>query len=148
MIAPTAIVETTVPESTKVWNWTHIREDAVIGENCVIGEHVYIDHGVVVGNGCKIQNGANLYAPLELGDYVFIGPGVVVCNDRRPRAWHWDPTASPVTKICSCASAGARAVILPGVTVHESAVIGAGSVVVKDVSANTTVVGNPARVVS
>jgi acetyltransferase-like isoleucine patch superfamily enzyme len=145
MIHPTAIVDGTVDPTSKVWAWAHIREGARVAHGCIVGEHVYIDHDVVIGSGCKIQNGANLYAPLVIGSNVFIGPGAIICNDRAPRAWMWDPTSSLRTVICDRASVGAGAIILPGVTIGESAIVGAGSVVVHDVPPNVTVFGSPAR---
>ena len=148
MIDPLAVVETLdVASTAKIWRWTHVREGARIGEHCIVGEHVYIDHDVVIGDGCKIQNGANLYAPLIIEDDVFIGPGVIVCNDRLPRAWGWDPSSSPLTRICRGSSIGAGAVLLPGVRIGENAVVGAGAVVTKSVLPNALVVGNPAKVV-
>lgn len=147
MIANSAIVEpgAVIGDGTVVWHFSHIRETAVIGLDCNIGEHVYIDNGVVIGRGCKIQNGANLYGPLVIGDNVFIGPGAIVCNDRRPRAWVWDRSAASTTTIRSRASIGAGAIIMTGVTIGDSAMVGAGTVVTKDVPPNTTVVGYPAR---
>ncbi len=146
MRAESAIVETNaIGEGTKIWHFTHVRENVSIGRDCNIGEHVYIDNDVVIGRGCKIQNGANLYGPLRIGDNVFIGPGAIICNDRRPRAWVWDRSSTATTVICDRASVGAGAIILTGVTVGDSAMVGAGSVVTKDVPSNTTVIGYPAR---
>ena len=146
MQAESAIVETSaIGEGTKIWHFSHIRENVSIGPDCTIGEHVYIDNDVVIGRGCKIQNGANLYGPLRIGDNVFIGPGVIICNDRRPRAWVWDRCSAHTTVIRDRASVGAGAIILTGVTIGDSAMVGAGSVVTRDVPPNTTVIGYPAR---
>lgn len=146
MIVSSAVVETeNIGEDINIWHWTHVRENVTIGPGCTIGEHVYIDNDVEIGRNCKIQNGANLYGPLVIGDNVFIGPGVIICNDRRPRAWAWDRSAALRTTIRDRASIGAGAIIMTGVTIGDSAMVGAGTVVTKDVPPNTTVVGYPMR---
>lgn len=149
MVHETAIVEpgASVGEGTNIWHWTHVREGAKIGKDCNIGQCVYIDNDVVIGDRCKIQNGANLYGPLEIGDDVFIGPGAVVCNDAFPRAYEWDRCAAPLTQIMDKASIGAMAVVLPWTIVGHGAMVGAGSVVTRNVPRNSVVTGVPAEVV-
>jgi UDP-2-acetamido-3-amino-2,3-dideoxy-glucuronate N-acetyltransferase len=143
-----------VGEGTKVWHQAQIREEATVGANCIIGKGVYIDFDVVVGDKVKIQNGASIYHGVTLEEGVFVGPGACLTNDKYPRSItpagelkrdeDWE--ADPVT-VKYGASVGARAVILPGVVVGRFAMIGAGSVVTKDVPDHGLVQGNPARLV-
>jgi len=128
---------------TKIWHQAQIREGAEIGQNCVIGKGVYIDRDVKIGDGVKIQNGANLYRGLVVEDNVFIGPSVTFTNDLFPRAQgEWSPIPTIVEK---GASVGANATILCGIRIGTGAMIGAGSVVTRDVPALAVVAGNPAR---
>lgn len=147
MIHNTAIVETDqIGEGTNVWAYTHISKYARIGKDCTIGEHVFIGEGVVIGDRCRIQNGALLYKGVTIEDDVLIGPGVVTTNDYFPElpVGDWSERFKE-TKIHSRASIGANATIICGVTIHQNSMVGAGSVVTKDVAAGTVVVGNPAR---
>lgn len=146
MTHPTAIIEAPVPASTKVWAFTHISKDAVIGENCTIGEHVFIGEGVVIGNGCKIQNGAQLFKGVTIEDNVFIGPHVVTTNDIMPKADGKDwLDRFELTLIKAGASIGANVTIVCGVTIGYNAMVGAGSVVTKDIPNHEVWYGNPAK---
>ena len=129
---------------TKIWNHTQVREVTVIGRQCILGKNVYIDAGVRIGNGVKIQNNVNVYHGVIVEDDVFLGPSMTFTNDRFPRAFsqNWDVIPTLVKK---GASIGANATIRCGITVGEYAMIGAGSVVTKDVAPYALVVGNPAR---
>jgi len=141
-----------VHPTTKVWDGAQVREDARVGEGCIIGRGAYIGSGVVMGRNCKVQNLALVYEPAVLEDGVFIGPAVVLTNDLFPRAvnpdgslksaadWH----AVGVT-LRRGAAVGARSVCVAPVTIGEWAMVGAGSVVTKDVPAHALVVGTPAR---
>lgn len=143
---PTAEVssQAKVGGNTKVWNQAQIREDAEIGENCIIGKNVYIDEGVHIGSGVKIQNNVNVYHGVTVEDDVFLGPSMTFTNDRTPRAFidDWEVSETLVKK---GASIGANATIRCGIIIGEYAMVGAGSVVTKDVPAHALVVGNPAR---
>jgi UDP-2-acetamido-3-amino-2,3-dideoxy-glucuronate N-acetyltransferase len=153
-IHPTADVspQATIGEGTKIWHQAQVREGAVIGDNCIIGKGAYIDFGVAIGANSKIQNGVFVYHGVTVEEGVFLGPGVILTNDRTPRAINPDGTqmsdadwqVTP-TLIKRGASIGARAVILPGTTLGEYAMIGAGAVVTKSVPAYGLVYGNPAR---
>lgn len=120
----------------------------------MLGKGVYIDFEVVIGNNCKLQNGVSIFYPAILEDGVFLGPGVIVTNDRVPRAVNPDGTikgsadweASSVRIGCG-AAIGAASVVLGGVSIGRWALVGAGTVVVRDVPEHGLVVGNPGRLI-
>ena len=142
---PTAIVETeAIGEGTKIWHFVHIRAGSRLGKNCIIGKSVYIDADVEIGDGVKIQNFASVYRGVRIEDDVFIGPSVTFTNDRYPRAFQWSEEMIVPTLVKRGASIGANATVMCGVTIHEYAIVGAGSVVTKDVPAFGLVYGNPA----
>lgn len=154
LIHPTAEVSphANVAAGAKIWHQAQVREHAVIGENCIIGKGAYIDFGVSIGNNSKLQNGVFVYHGVTVEEGVFLGPGVILTNDRLPRAINPDGTQKSdadwevsTTHIGRGASIGARAVILPGLTIGEYAMVGAGSVVTHHVPAYGLVYGNPAR---
>ena len=137
---------------TRIWHQAQVRERATLGENCIVGKGAYIDFDVSIGSNVKIQNGVYVYHGATVEDGVFLGPGVILTNDKLPRAINPDGSlkgdadweVSP-TLIKKGAAIGAGSVILPGVTVGEFALIGAGSVVTRDVPDHGLVYGNPAR---
>lgn len=125
-----------------------------IGDDCVVGAFVEIRDGVKIGSKVKIQAGAFIPEGVTIEDEVFIGPHVVFTNDRYPRATNDDGTLKTskdwqrvTTKVCRKASIGANATIICGIKISEGALIGAGSVVTKDVKEWTLVRGNPAKVI-
>jgi UDP-2-acetamido-3-amino-2,3-dideoxy-glucuronate N-acetyltransferase len=141
-----------IGENVKVWNWVQIRERARIGNNCILSKGVYVDFEVEIGPNCKIQNHASIYHGVTLEAGVFVGPHVCFTNDRHPRAINPDGSAKGVqdwtvtpTRVREGAAIGANSTILPGITVGRFAVVGAGSVVTRDVPDFALVVGNPAR---
>lgn len=156
MIHPTADVspQARIGQNVKIWNITQVREGAVIGDNSTLARNVYIDKDVILGRNCKIQNNSSLYHGATLEDGVFIGPHCVLTNDKLPRAITPDGRLKTATDwnidkilIKTGASLGARTVVLPGVTIGKFALVGAGSVVTKDVPDYALVYGNPAKVV-
>ncbi len=137
----------------RIWHEAQIREGATIGANCVIGKGTYVDFDVVIGANSKLQNGVFVYHGVTVEEGVFLGPGVILTNDRIPRAINVDGTQKrdsdwqvSSTRIKRGASIGAQATILPGITIGEFALVGAGAVVTRDVPAHGLVYGNPARV--
>lgn len=156
MIHATAEVSaaSVVGEGTTIWMDVQVRERARIGRECVLAKGVYVDAGVTIGDRCKLENNVSVFSPAVLEDGVFLGPGVILTNDRVPRAVNPDGspkgpedwTAMPV-RVCTGAAVGAGSVLLPGVTVGPWALVGAGSVVRADVPAHALVAGNPARLI-
>lgn len=141
-----------IAAGSKVWHYAQVRENASLGENCIVGRGAYVGSGVEVGDNCKIQNYALVYEPARLGNGVFIGPAVVLTNDHFPRAINADGTAKsaddwhPVgVDIREGASIGASATCVAPITIGRWAMVGSGSVVVKDVPDFALVVGSPAR---
>lgn len=145
-IHETAIVDAkaTVGSGTKIWVNAQVRENVRIGESCIISKDVYVDHGVSIGNRCKVQNGVSIYNGVSIEDDVFVGPHAVFTNDLYPRAFNSDWATVP-TLVKSGASIGANTTIVCGVTLGEYCMIGAGSVVARNVPPFALMVGNPAR---
>jgi len=146
-------IEAVIGKNTKIWHYAQIRERSIIGENCIIGKNVYIDFDVVIGSNCKIQNNCSIYHGAVIGNGVFIGPNVVITNDKMPRAVNEDGTLKKssdwkltITSIQKGASIGSSSVILPGLTIGQYSMIGAGSVVSKNVPDFAIVFGNPANI--
>jgi UDP-2-acetamido-3-amino-2,3-dideoxy-glucuronate N-acetyltransferase len=147
MIHETAIVDvdlSSIGEGTKVWAFVHICKNATIGKNCVIGEGVYIGPNVKIKNNVKIQNHALIYEGVEIEDDVFIGPNVITTNDIFPRSLgNWTKRFRK-TLIKKGASVSANTTIICGNILNENCMIGAGSVVTKNIKANYLAYGNPA----
>lgn len=115
-----------------------------IGKNCKVDAYVYVEEGVVIGDNCKIRPFVFIPTGVAIEDNVFIGPNVSFTNDKYPKArGEWKLLR---TRIEKGASVGANSVILPGVTIGEDALVGAGSVVTEDVPSRAIVAGNPARI--
>lgn len=133
-----------IGKGTFVWQFCVILEGAKIGENCNINCQVFIENDVVIGNHVTIKPGVQIWDGITLEDNVFIGPNVTFTNDLKPRSKQY-PENFLRTLVKAGASIGANATILPGITIGENAMIGAGSVVLKDVPRNTLWAGNPAR---
>lgn len=146
-IHPSSDVQTNaIGQGTRVWQYVVILSQAQIGADCNICSHCLIENDVVVGDRVTIKSGVQLWDGLRIADDVFIGPNVTFSNDRFPRSKQY-PESFPQTVVKQGASIGANATILPGISIGQSAMIGAGSVVTKDVPDFALVVGNPARVV-
>ena len=135
----------TIGKGTKIWHFSHIMSDCRIGENCNIGQNVVVSPGVVLGNNVKIQNNVSVYTGVECGDDVFLGPSCVFTNVINPRSAVSRKNEYRKTLVGRGASIGANATIVCGHNIGEYALIGAGSVVTRDVPAFALMVGNPAR---
>lgn len=153
-IHPTAEVspKATIGHGTKIWHQAQIREDVHIGSNCIIGKGVYVDFGVSIGANSKLQNGVYVYHGVTVEDGVFLGPGVILTNDKSPRAINPDGSLKSDTDwqispihIKRGASLGAGSIVLPGVTIGEFAMIGASAVVTRDVPPHGLVYGSPGQ---
>ena len=135
-----------IGEGTRVWQYVVILPGAVIGRDGNICSQCFIENQVVVGDRVTVKCGVQLWDGVTLEDDVFVGPNATFTNDREPRSRNASATLLP-TLVKKGASIGANATILPGLTIGEGAMVGAGAVVTKDVPPRTLVVGNPARVV-
>jgi acetyltransferase-like isoleucine patch superfamily enzyme len=149
-VSPQAIIG----EGTRVWHQAQVREGARIGRNCIVGKGAYVDLDVVIGDNVKIQNGCFVYRGATLEDGSFLGPGVILTNDKAPRAINPDGSLKTVDDweagkilVKRGASLGAGSVVLPDVVIGVFSMVGAGAVVTKDVPSYGLVVGNPARLV-
>lgn len=132
-----------IGSGTRVWAFAHILSGADIGSDCNICDHVFVENDVLVGNRVTIKCGVQLWDGVRLEDDVFIGPNVTFTNDVFPRSKK-RPELFAETVVKHGASIGANATILPGVTIGQYAMVGAGSVVTRDVPPYAIVVGNPA----
>jgi UDP-2-acetamido-3-amino-2,3-dideoxy-glucuronate N-acetyltransferase len=144
---PNAIVESNkIGPGSRIWAFSHILPGAVIGSDCNICDHVFIENDVIVGNRVTVKSGVQLWDGVRLEDDVFIGPNATFTNDSFPRSKQY-PKEFMITLVRSGASIGANSTILPGVTIGRKAMVGAGSVITRDVPAHAIVVGNPAHII-
>ena len=134
-----------IGKDTRIWAFTHVMKDAQIGLNCNIGEHCFIENDVIIGNDVTIKNGISIWDGVRIEDRVFLGPNVVFTNDIRPRSKAYDYKLME-TLIRTNASIGANATILCGIIIGKFAMIGAGSVITKDVPDYALVYGIPGRI--
>lgn len=133
-----------IGEGSTVWQFSVVLKEAVIGKNCNINCQVFIENDVKIGDNVTIKPGVQIWDGVTLEDNVFIGPNVTFTNDLVPRSKHY-PEKFEKTLIKKGTSIGANATILAGNTIGEYALIGAGSVVTKNVPARTVWFGNPAK---
>ena len=137
---------------TRVWHQAQVREGASIGPDCTLGKGVYVDAGVRIGRCCKLENYVSVFHGFTVEDGVFLGPGALLLNDKHPRAINPDGSLKTDADWSASeglvrygASVGGGAVLLPGITIGRFALVGAGSVVTRDVPDHAIAAGNPAR---
>jgi UDP-2-acetamido-3-amino-2,3-dideoxy-glucuronate N-acetyltransferase len=143
----TAIIDdgSAIGDDTKIWHFSHIMSGAIIGANCNIGQNVVISPKVILGKNVKVQNNVSIYTGVVCEDDVFLGPSMVFTNVINPRSAVNRKEEFKKTLLKKGSSIGANATIICGVTIGEFALIGAGSVITKDVLPYQLVYGNPAR---
>jgi len=154
-IHPTALCESsTVGDGTRIWAFAHVMEGAVVGRQCNLCDHVYVEGGARLGDRVIVKNRSLVWDGVDIEDDVIVGPGVVFTNDRYPRnrnlVYVAQRYASPdnwllSTRVRRGATIGAGAVILPGLSIGEFAVVAAGAVVTRDVPAHRLAMGNPTK---
>jgi acetyltransferase-like isoleucine patch superfamily enzyme len=141
LVSPNAAIG----DMTRIWAFVNIQDGAVIGDGCNVCDGCYVENGAVVGNHVTLKNGVSVFAGITLEDDVFCGANVAFVNDRYPRSHRQDPWVLEKTLVKKGATVGSNATVLCGVTIGEYALIGAGSVVTKDVGDYHMVLGNPAK---
>ena len=147
MIHETAVVDAgaQVGAGTQIWHFTHLMSRCRVGEGCNFGQNVFIDNDVTIGNGVKIQNNVSVYKGVVIEDDVFLGPSMVFTNVINPRSFIERKSEFRQTLVRKGATIGANATILCGVEIGLYAMVGAGSMVTKNVKPYALVYGNPAQ---
>ncbi len=135
-----------IGDGTKIWHFSHIMSGCKIGERCNIGQNAVVSPDVVLGNNVKIQNNVSVYTGVICEDDVFLGPSCVFTNVINPRSHIVRKSEYRKTLLKKGSSVGANATIVCGHTIGKYALVGAGSVVTKDVPDYAIVTGNPARI--
>ena len=133
-----------IGHTTTIWQFAIVLKDAILGNCCNICCHTFIENDVVIGNNVTVKSGVFLWVGIVIEDDVFIGPNATFTNDKYPKSKKY-PSEFQQTIIRKGASIGANATILGGITIGEGALIGAGSVVTRNVPARELWIGNPAR---
>jgi UDP-2-acetamido-3-amino-2,3-dideoxy-glucuronate N-acetyltransferase len=143
----TAVIDAgcNIGKDTKIWHFTHVMPNCVIGEHCNLGQNVVVMPDVILGNNVKVQNNVSIYTGVFCEDDVFLGPSMVFTNVINPRSAVNRKEQYKKTLVEKGATIGANATIICGVKIGRYAFIGAGAVVTKDVAPYSLVVGNPAR---
>ena len=146
-IHETAVIDEpcTIGPGSKIWHFSHIMPDSVLGNNCNLGQNVVISSKVTLGNNVKVQNNVSIYTGVTCEDDVFLGPSMVFTNIINPRSAVVRRDKYVSTLIKRGASIGANATVICGNTIGEFALIGAGSVITRDIAPYSLVVGNPAK---
>ena len=138
------VQSSSIGDGTRIWQFSVVLPEAVIGRDCNICSHTFIENDVTIGDRVTIKNGVFLWDGITIENDVFLGPNATFTNDLTPRS-RQIPEAFLRTTVCSGASIGANATILPGIRIGRHAMIGAGAVVTRNIDDGEVVVGNPAR---
>jgi len=133
-----------IGENTRIWQYCVILPDAEIGDNCNICSHIFIENEVKIGDNVTIKSGVQLWDGITIEDDVFLGPNVTFTNELVPRSRVIDKSKFKKTIVKRGASIGANTTVLPGIVVGEYALIGAGSLINKNIPNNTLWFGTPA----
>ncbi|MCA9405241.1 MAG: N-acetyltransferase [Candidatus Omnitrophica bacterium] len=136
-----------IGEGTRIWANTNIQNGAIIGKNCNICDGTFVEKGAVIGNNVTIKHYVSVFDGITIEDDVFIGSNIAFINDRFPRSNNGGNWTLEKVTVKKGATIGTNAVIMCGITIGEYAMIGAGSVVCKDVKRHELVVGNPGKVI-
>ncbi len=157
MIHPTALVETEhIGDSTHVWAYAHVMQGAQIGNQVNIGDHAFVEGGAIIGDRVTLKNRVCVWEGVTIEDDVFVGPCVTFTNDKNPRSPRMEKARARyatreawlvTTLVRRGCSIGAAATLVPGIELGAFSMIGAGSVVTKDVPEWTVVGGNPCRTI-
>ena len=144
---PTAVIDDgcAIGEGVKIWHFSHIMPDCVIGDRCNIGQNVVVSPGVTLGKNVKVQNNVSIYTGVICEDDVFLGPSMVFTNVINPRSAVNRKSEYAQTLVKQGASIGANATIICGNEIGKFALIGAGAVITKPVKDYALLVGNPAK---
>jgi UDP-2-acetamido-3-amino-2,3-dideoxy-glucuronate N-acetyltransferase len=134
-----------IGKGTRIWHFSHIMPNSLIGEKCNIGQNVVVSPDVVLGNNVKVQNNVSIYTGVICKDDVFLGPSMVFTNVINPRSAIVRRDEYQKTVVEKGATIGANATILCGIEIGKYSFIGAGAVVLRDIKPYALVVGNPAR---
>ena len=134
-----------IGEHTKIWHFSHIMSNCVLGVGCNIGQNVVISPNVIIGKNVKVQNNVSIYTGVICEDDVFLGPSMVFTNVINPRSAVNRKTEYMKTVVKKGASIGANATIVCGNNIGKFSFIGAGAVVTKEVLDYSLVVGNPSK---
>lgn len=140
------VAESQIGEGSKIWQFVVILKGATIGNNCNICANTLIEGDVIIGDNVTVKSGVQIWDGVRVEDNVFVGPNATFTNDPFPRSKEYPEKFSNIV-IKKNASIGANATILPGITIGEFSMVGAGAVVTKDVPNKAVVVGNPAKII-
>ena len=143
----TAVIDpaSSIGSGSKIWHFSHIMKNAILGEKCNVGQNVVVSPGVVLGSNVKVQNNVSIYTGVVCEDDVFLGPSMVFTNITNPRSAIVRRGSYEKTVVSKGASIGANATIVCGNNIGAFALVGAGAVVTKEVKSYALVVGNPAK---
>jgi len=146
-IHDTAVIDNPcrIGKNTRIWHFCHVSKGAKIGNNCILGQNVFIGEDVTIGNGVKIQNNVSIFKGVEISDNVFCGPSVVFTNVLKPRAFIEKKNQFKKTIVEFGVTLGANSVVVCGNKLGKFSMIGASSVVTKDILDFALIVGNPGK---